>query len=210
MSLTSTHSSTEVVNTISEWSGMRLSISKCRLTDNIYELQALKRKKYRDCALQTRLANIRVGRTPISIISQDDPLPRGYLGTALTASLSPKSHLKWTIDTISTISKAVLAAPLPPGIQQRLLLYGPNSKIMHTYCLMAPSPIKTIDSNLEATCRQIWKLPKGFPRANLHAPHDELGPNLPFFERTTAPHPSIHGHTSSMTKEPSGPQHAPP
>ena len=89
----------EVVNTFIEWSGIRLNISKYRLTCYIYELQSLKRKKDRDSALQARLANIRVGQTPISIISQDDPLPRGNLGTTLTASLSPKAHLKWTIDT---------------------------------------------------------------------------------------------------------------
>ena len=52
---------------------------------------------------------------------------------------------------------------------------------MHTHCLMAPSPtaITAIDSSLGATCRKIWKLPRGFPRAGLHAPHDELGLNLP-------------------------------
>ena len=100
-----------VVNTFSEWSGIRLNISKRRLTGYIYELQSLKRKKDRDSALQARLANIRVGHTPITIISQDDPLPGGYLGTALTASLSPKAHLTWTINTLETISQAVLATP---------------------------------------------------------------------------------------------------
>jgi hypothetical protein len=84
----------EIVNTFSEWSDIILNISKCRLTGYIYELQSLKRKKDHDSALQARLANIRVGHTPISIISQDDPLPEGYLGTALTASLSLKAHLK--------------------------------------------------------------------------------------------------------------------
>ena len=55
----------EIVNTFSEWPGIRLNISKCRLTVYIYELQSLKRKKDRDSALQARLANIRVGHTPI-------------------------------------------------------------------------------------------------------------------------------------------------
>jgi hypothetical protein len=56
----------KVASTFSEYSGVILSISKCRLTCHIYdELQALKRKKDRGCALQTRLANIRVGHTPI-------------------------------------------------------------------------------------------------------------------------------------------------
>ena len=52
---------------------------------------------------------------------------------------------------------------------------------MHTYCLMSLSPAATtsIYSKLKATCRKIWKLPIVFPKAGLHAPHDELGPNLP-------------------------------
>ena len=52
---------------------------------------------------------------------------------------------------------------------------------MHTHCLMdlSQAAITSIDSSLEATCRKIWRLPKGFPRAGLHAPHDELGLNLP-------------------------------
>ena len=90
-----THLNTQldIVNTFSEWLGIRLNISECRLTSYIYELQSLKRKKDRDSALQARLANIRVGHTLISIISQDDPLLGVYLGAALTASLSPKARL---------------------------------------------------------------------------------------------------------------------
>jgi hypothetical protein len=115
------------------------------------------------------------------VLSQVDPLPGGYLGTALAASLCPKAHLKWELGVISTISKAVLNAPLPPNIRHRLLLYGDSSKIMHTQCLMALSPaaITSIYSSLEETCRKIWRLPKGFPRAGLYAPREELGLNLP-------------------------------
>jgi hypothetical protein len=129
-------------------------------------------------ALQTRLAHVRINNSPIPVISQDKPLPGGYLGTALTSSLCPEAHLQCTLGVIATISKAVLNTPLPPDIKQRLLLYGATSKIMHTHCLMALSPAKmnSIDSSLEATCRKIWRLPKGFPRAGLHAP---LGLNLP-------------------------------
>ena len=87
----------DTVNTFSEWSGIRLNISKCRLTGYIHALQLIKRKPARDAALQARLANVRVGSTPIPIISQDDPLPGGYLGTALTASLCPKAHLVRTL-----------------------------------------------------------------------------------------------------------------
>ena len=44
---------------------------------------------------------------------------------------------------------------------------------------LSPAAITSIDSLLGATCRKIWRLPKGFPRAELHAPDDELGLNLP-------------------------------
>jgi hypothetical protein len=52
---------------------------------------------------------------------------------------------------------------------------------MHTHCLKAlfPACITSIDSKIEATCRKIWKLPKDFPRAGLHAPQNGLEPNLP-------------------------------
>ncbi len=132
-------------------------------------------------ALQTRLARVRINDIPIPILSQDEPLPGGYFGTSLTSSLSPKAHLQWALGVIFTISRAVFNIPLPTNIKQRLLLYGANSKIMHTHCLMALSQaaITAIDSSLEATCRKIWKLTRGFPRAGLHAPHDELGLILP-------------------------------
>jgi hypothetical protein len=52
---------------------------------------------------------------------------------------------------------------------------------MHTHCLMAlsPSAITSIDSHHEAASRRIWNLPRGFPRAALHASHADLGLNLP-------------------------------
>jgi hypothetical protein len=69
-------------------------------------------------ALQTRLAHARIDDIPIPVFSQDDPLPGGYLGTALTSSLCPKAHLKWTLEVIATISKAVLTTPLLPNIKE--------------------------------------------------------------------------------------------
>jgi hypothetical protein len=170
----------QVVEAFSKWSDICLNIPRCRLTGYLHKLHNIKTTKNRDTAVQTRLAHARIGGTPIPVLSQDDPLPGGYLGTALTASLCPKARLKWTLEVLATISKTVLTTPLPPNIKQRLLLYGANSKIMHTHCLMALSPtaITSIDSLLEAACRKIWRLPKGFPRAGLHAPHDELGLSL--------------------------------
>ena len=68
-----------------------------------------------------------------------------------------------------------------PHIKQRLLLYGANSKISHTHCLMALSPqaIREVDSMPEGISRQIWNLPPTFPKAGLHALLEDLGLNIP-------------------------------
>ena len=99
------------------------------------------------------------------------------MGTALTASLCPGAHLKWTKSKLELICKAVNQAPLPPHIKQRLLLYGEHSKINHTHCLMAlmPKALGEVASILEGTSRKSGT----FPRAGLHAPSEELGLNIP-------------------------------
>ncbi len=103
------------------------------------------------------------------------------MGTALTASLCPDAHLRWTKQQLENICKAVNQAPLPSNTKQRLLLHGAHSKINHTHCLMTLSPtaMTKVDSILEGTSKKIWKLPNTFPRAGLHAPHEELGLNIP-------------------------------
>ena len=95
---------------------------------------------------------------PIGALTQDKPLPGGYLGTSLTASLSPKAHLSWTKSQIGQIGRALGRTPLPLlHIKQRLLLYGANSKTSYTHCLMALSPqdIREVDSLLEGISKQI-------------------------------------------------------
>ena len=131
------------------------------------------------------------------------------MGTAFTTSLCPKAHLKQTLDALANISKAVLSTPIPPSIKQYLLIYGASSEIMHTHCLMAlsSSAVTFIDSTLEAICRKIQDLPKGFPIANLHAPHNELGfISLPY-RQTTDQQPPTHKSEFSMTSGPSETHH---
>ena len=50
----------------------------------------------RDVAFKARLAHITLGGQHIGFLTQDETLPGGYLGTALTASLCPDEHLRWT------------------------------------------------------------------------------------------------------------------
>jgi len=57
-------------------------------------LQHIKQKKDKDIALVYRLAHICINNKPTGVFSQDFPLPRGYLDTALAVSLCPKAHMK--------------------------------------------------------------------------------------------------------------------
>ena len=171
----------DIVEQFSDWSGIRLNVGKCKLTAYLQGLQSIQKKPERHDALKARLAHVSIGGQRLEVLSQDEPLPGGYLGTALTASLCPDAHLRWTKRQLELICKAVTRTPLPSHIQQKLLLYGANSKINHTHCLMALSPasMAEVDSILEGTTRKIWHLPNTFPRAGLHAPADELGLNIP-------------------------------
>ncbi len=137
-----------IVKEFSEWSGIHLNVSKCKLTAYIHELQAIPRKGARDDALRARLAHTTLAGRPIGSLTQDEPLPGGYLGTSLTASLSPEAHLHWTKSQLILIGDALRNTPSPPHIKQRLLLYGAHSKILHTHCLMALSPtaIQAVDT----------------------------------------------------------------
>jgi hypothetical protein len=139
------------------WSGIHLNAAKRKITAYIHELQAIPKKGDRDDALRSRLAHVKLAGCPIIVLIQDEPLPGGYLGTSLTASLSSMAHLLWTKSQIDQIGQALRCTPLTPHIKQRLLLYGANSKILHTHCLVALSPqaIQEVDSLLEGISRQI-------------------------------------------------------
>ena len=117
----------------------------------------------------------------IGSLTKDEPLPGGYLGTSLTASLSPEARLQWTKTQLNLIGKALRNTPIPPHIKQRLLLYGAHSQITHTHCLMALSPtsIKAVDTVLESISREIWNLPGSIPKAGLHALLEEVRLNIP-------------------------------
>jgi len=122
-----------IVEWFSNWSGIRPNVGKCKITAYLQGLQTTRKKKDRNDALRARLAHVSLGGQRIGVLSQDEPLPGGYLGTTLTASLCPDAHLKWTKSQLELICKAVNQAPLPPHIKQRLLHYGVHSKINYTH-----------------------------------------------------------------------------
>jgi hypothetical protein len=171
----------DTIQKFSTWSGIHLNAAKCKITAYNHELQAISDKKDRDDALRAHLAHVKLAGRPIGVLTQDEPLPGGYLDTALTASLSPRAHLVWTKSQITQIGQALGHTPLPPHIKQRLLLYGADSKISHTHCLMALSPqaVHELDSLIEGISRQIWKLPIYFPKAGMHALLEDMRLNIP-------------------------------
>ena len=82
-----------IVQQFNDWSCIHLNVDKCKVTTYIHELQSIPRKRARDDALRARLPHITLAGRPIGSLTQDEPLPGGYLGMSLPASLSPEAHL---------------------------------------------------------------------------------------------------------------------
>jgi hypothetical protein len=122
----------DIIQQFSTWSGIHLNAAKFKITAYIHEVQSISNKKERDDALRSRLAHVKLSGRPIGVLTHDEPLPGGYLGTSITASLPLKAHQLWTKFQIDKIGQALGRTPLPPHIKQHLLLYGANSKSSHT------------------------------------------------------------------------------
>jgi hypothetical protein len=83
----------EIVEEFSNWSGIRPNVGKCRITTYMQNLQSFRKKANRDDTLRARLAHITLGGQRTGVLTHDEPLPGGYMGMALTASLCPYAHL---------------------------------------------------------------------------------------------------------------------
>ena len=105
----------DIIRQFSTWAGIHLNAAKCKIAAYIHELQSIPRKRDRDVALRSRLAHITLAGSSIGALTQDEPLPGGYLGTSLTASLSPAAHLLWITSQIMQIERALGRTPLPPS-----------------------------------------------------------------------------------------------
>ncbi len=160
----------DLVDQFSKCSGIHLNANKYKITVFIHDIQAIPRKWDRDDALRARLAHVNLAGRPTWSLTQDEPLPGGYLGTSLAASICPGAQLTWTKEQLRKIGTALARASLPSHIKQSLFLYGAYYKIAHTRCLMALSldGIKAFDSLLGKLSRKILGLSTSFPRAGLH------------------------------------------
>ena len=65
-------------------------------------------------ALRSRLAHVTMAGHPIGVLTQDEPLSGGCLGTSLAASLSSEAHFLWTNYQIMQIGWTLGRTPLPP------------------------------------------------------------------------------------------------
>ncbi len=77
----------DIMEQFSDGSGIRLNVGKCKMIAYSQGLQSFRKISDRNDALRARLAHITLGVQHIGVLKQDEPLPGGYLGTALTASL---------------------------------------------------------------------------------------------------------------------------
>jgi len=84
----------DTVQQCNAWSGICLNVPKCKIATYIHALPSITRKRDRDKALRAKLAHLTLANRALDSLTQDEPLPRGYLGTSLTASLSPEAHLR--------------------------------------------------------------------------------------------------------------------
>ena len=64
-------------------------------------------KKDPDDALRARLAHVALSGLTIGSLTLDEPLPGRYMGTPLTASLSPEAHIQWTKVQLTQAGKAL-------------------------------------------------------------------------------------------------------
>ena len=173
------------IDAFSKWSGIRVNTAKCRTTGFIPDFQRFKKDIQRKEALEGLLSSLNLGGQRIPVLPQDEPLPGGYLGTCLTASLHNDAHLKWARDALKKTVSDTVGAPLPPttvsAAQTLLQSYTAHAKINHSHCLTALSwaEVAELDAILVGGTRRIHSLPKGFPRVGTQASNNaNLGLNF--------------------------------
>ena len=110
------------IDQFSTWSGIHTNITKCRVTAFLPNLQHLP-KKDRDDALRARLSPLTLQGKPVPILTQDEPLPGGYLGTQITAALTRTPHLTWAEDSCQQAVHSIRNLPIQQNILTALLGY---------------------------------------------------------------------------------------
>jgi hypothetical protein len=131
------------------WSGIHTNIAKCRVTTFLPNLQRLP-KKDRDDTLRARLSPLALQGKPVPILTQDEPLPGGYLGTQITAALTRTPHLAWAEDSCRQAVQSITNLPIQRNILTALLGYQGPARLNHTHhlALLTWNDVAKLDATL--------------------------------------------------------------
>ena len=179
-SISSTSAQLEKVEQFGIWSHIRTSPTKCRVTAWVPTLQKLP-KNLRDNALLDSLAHIKIQNTRIPALTQDEPLPGGYLGCQITASLSHGPQKQWLHDLLTDTEHAINLAPVSIHTKVSMIHYMVYSKIRHTMCLMPYDFefLQRMDSLIASMTKKAWKLPRYMPTIATPCSKQDLGLDSP-------------------------------
>ena len=168
------------VDLYGEWSHIRVNPNKCRTTAWIPALQSHK-NHIKEQALKNSLAHLRIRNTQIQPLGQDEPLPGGYLGCQITASLSSGPQKQWLNSILKTAMEAIKAAPVSIHTKVSLIHYLSYSKIRHTMGQMLYNFefLQRMDSAIATMIKEAWKLPRYLPTAAVQCSKQELGLDSP-------------------------------
>ena len=115
------------------------------------------------------------------MLTQDEPLPGGYLGAQITAALTRTPHIEWAQESCRQAANSLRNLPIQPNILSALLGYEDPARPDHTHHLaqLTWNDITNLDAILLQGLRHLHHLPRSFPRVALQAPTSELGLNFP-------------------------------
>ena len=180
-SIQSTQTQLKKIELFGEWSHIKVNPAKCRITGWVPKLQSIQKKNERDAALKNSLAHVNILNTHIPTLAQDEPLPGGYLGCQLTASLSPGPQKQWLNDTLKLAQSAIQSAPVSIKTKIAMIQYLIYSKVRYTMGQMMYDHefLARMDALIASTTKQAWKLPRYLPTAAAQSSTEDLGLDSP-------------------------------
>ena len=164
------------VELFSAWSNIHPNVKKCAITAFCHSHKHLP-KLQRDAALNDMLCVVRLAGSRLPVLAQDEPLPCNYLGTAITADLSPQPQRRLALHTIRKACGAIQRCPLPSLTKVRALAFMTGSKLRHTHGLAVydVAAISTLDSAIAGALGKALPLSCGMPTAAIQGPKPQVG-----------------------------------
>ena len=164
-----------------EWSHIKVNPSKCRTTGWVPGIQSIQKKTERDSALRNSLAHVTILGAHIPTLTQDEPLPGGYLGCQLTASLSPGAQKQWLNDTLKEARTAIQSAPVKIKTKIAMVQYLIYSKVRYTMGQMMYDYefLSRMDGLIASIIKQAWGFPRYLPTAAVQSSVEDLGLDSP-------------------------------